>query len=48
LNHTNPGTPVGALTSPLFGQATSLFGGVGPGGSTANNRRLEFAVRFAF
>jgi hypothetical protein len=49
LNHVNPGSPIGNLTSPLFGQSTSLAGGFGPGGSSvANNRRLEFQVRFSF
>jgi hypothetical protein len=42
------------LTSPLFGQPTSIntgFGG-GPGGgfggAAANNRRIELQLRFAF
>jgi hypothetical protein len=50
LNHTNPGPPVGNLSSPLFGQSVSLggliFGGFGM--SAANNRRIEFQVRFNF
>ncbi len=48
LNHVNPGAPVGNLSSPLFGQSTALAGGFGPGGSNANNRRLEFQLRFSF
>jgi hypothetical protein len=48
LNHVNPGAPVGNLSSPLFGQSTYLASGFGPGGSSANNRRLEFQVRFSF
>lgn len=31
LNHTNLGTPIGNLSSPLFGQSNSLGGGFGPG-----------------
>ena len=54
LNHFNPAGYVGALTSPLFGQPTTVntgFGGgslSGYGGLTANNRRLEFSIRFTF
>ena len=55
LNHTNPSGFVGTLTSPLFGQPTSVntgFGGGGPGGrgggGTANNRRLDLSIRFSF
>ena len=53
LNHFNPGGYQGNINSPQFGQPTSVntgFGG-GPGGfngSVANNRRLEFQVRFSF
>ncbi len=32
LNHTNLGTPIGSLSSPLFGQSNSLGGRMGPGG----------------
>jgi hypothetical protein len=59
LNHVNPGGYQGILTSPQFGQATSLnsgFGGGGGGGgvggfgggNSANNRRIEFQTRFSF
>ena len=52
LNHFNPGTPVGSLTSPYFGQSTTIFSyGGGPGGgfnSQAYNRRLEFSARLSF
>ena len=48
LNHVNLGMPIGNLTSPLFGQSNSLAGGYGPGGLTANNRRLELQLRFSF
>jgi hypothetical protein len=54
LNHFNPGGYSGNITSPYFLQATSVntgFGG-GPGGpgggSTANNRRIEFQSRLTF
>lgn len=58
LNRKNPGTPVGNLTSPLFGQSTSLAGffmGFGPGGfggggggGEAGNRRIELQLRANF
>lgn len=49
LNHTNPGTPIGNLSSPLFGLSNSLEGRSGPfGGSTGDNRRVELQLRFAF
>jgi hypothetical protein len=59
LNHTNPGGYQGVLTSNQFGQPTSVStgfgggpgggpGGGGPGGVTANNRRVEFSMRFSF
>ena len=59
LNHVNPGGYQGILTSPQFGQATSLnsgFGGGGAGGgiggfgggTAANNRRIELQTRFSF
>ena len=55
LNHLNPGGYVGTLTSPQFGEATSVntgFGGGGFGGRggnvTANNRRLDMSIRLSF
>jgi len=48
LNHVNYGQPIGNLASPLFGQSNTLAGGFGPGGSTANNRRLDLQMRFTF
>jgi len=55
LNHLNPGGYVGTLTSPQFGEPTSVntgfggggFGGRG-GGGTANNRRLDMSIRLSF
>lgn len=46
LNHTNPGPYIGSLSSPLFGQSNSL-GGSFHGGS-ANNRGIDFSLRFTF
>ena len=49
LNHTNLGTPIGTLTSPLFGTSNTLAGFGGPGGGgEAGNRRIEFQLRFSF
>jgi hypothetical protein len=52
LNHTNPASYTGILTSPQFGQPSALNGGFGGGGmgggSVADNRRLEFQLRFSF
>lgn len=48
LNHVNLATPVGTLTSPLFGISNALAGGFGPGGSASANRRIEFQVRLSF
>lgn len=50
LNHTNPGLITGNITSPLFGESNQI--GRAPNGEgfyeTANNRRIEMQVRFAF
>jgi hypothetical protein len=50
LNHTNPGTIIGNLASPLFGQANQMAGGPNGEGfsENANNRRLELQTRFTF
>ncbi len=55
LDRTNEGTPVGNLSSPKFGQSTSLAGffmGFGPGGAggggEAGNRRIELQIRANF
>ncbi len=51
FNRTNAGTPVGNLSSPLFGESNSTAGGFGFGGggnSAAYNRRLEAQIRFSF
>jgi hypothetical protein len=46
LNNVNEGTPVGVISSPIFGQANSLAGG--PFGSPASNRRVDMQVTFSF
>jgi len=50
LNHTNPGPIIGNITSPLFGRANQMAGGLGGGGfsENADNRRLELQLRLAF
>jgi hypothetical protein len=59
FNHVNLGQPNGVITSPFFGESTSLAGGGfggGPGGgggfggsgSAAGNRRIELQLRFTF
>ena len=54
-NHLNPGLPEGNLSSPQFGQSTSLAPGFNFGGGAAvyhrqlqANRRLELQLRFTF
>jgi hypothetical protein len=50
LNTNNKGTPIGNLSSPLFGQSNSSAGGFGfgPGGGPGGARRVELQVRFSF
>ncbi len=47
FNNVNYANPIGVITSPLFGQSNQIAN-FGPGGSSADNRRLEFGLRFAF
>jgi hypothetical protein len=49
-NHTNPGTIIGNITSPLFGQATQIAGTPNGQGflENANNRRLKLQIRFTY
>ena len=42
----NPDTPVGTLSSPMFGTSTSIHG-FGPGAGSAN-RTIELQTRFSF
>jgi len=46
FNNVNVGTPIGVITSPIFGQSTSLP--VGPGSGLYSNRRIELQTTFAF
>ncbi|MFV0387198.1 MAG: TonB-dependent receptor domain-containing protein [Pyrinomonadaceae bacterium] len=49
FNKTNLATPIGVLTSPLFGRSTTTAGAYGfENGSPAYNRRIEFQARFSF
>jgi hypothetical protein len=52
FNRNNPASPIGNLSSPLFGESTATaggFGGFGPGGSaSAGNRRIQAQIRFNF
>jgi len=47
FNSVNLGLPVGNLSSPLFGESTSLARGFGPSGSSSN-RRIDFQLRLSF
>lgn len=46
FNTVNLGTPVGVLSSPLFGQSTSLAGGFFS--SQSSNRSIDMQLRFSF
>ncbi len=49
LNHDNPGTPVGVLGSPLFGQSISLNSPLSLGSvSTSANRTVTLQCNFSF
>jgi hypothetical protein len=50
FNRTNAGTPIGNLSSTLFGLSNSTAGGFGFGGQNqgAGNRRVEMQLRFSF
>jgi len=49
FNNVNLGTPVGTLTSPLFGQSNSLAGGAFQSASaSAANRRVDLQATFTF
>jgi hypothetical protein len=46
FNFVNPATPVGNLSSPLFGQSIGLAGG--PFNTQSANRRVDFQMMFSF
>jgi hypothetical protein len=46
FNSVNEGTPIGVISSPIFGQANSLAGG--PFGNQASNRRVDLQIAFSF
>jgi hypothetical protein len=49
FNHVNPGTPVGVLSSPLFGKSISLNSPFSLGGfSTSANRTVTLHCNFSF
>jgi hypothetical protein len=48
FNTVNPSNPVGNLSSPSFGESLSVAGGMGGFGSSADNRRIDMQIRFAF
>lgn len=50
LNYVNPASPVGNLSSPLFGTSNALAGGFGGfgGGNAAANRRVTLQIQFGF
>lgn len=49
LNTTNPGIPVGNLSSPSFGRSNWLASTAGPADiAFGNNRRVQFQLRFDF
>jgi len=46
FNNVNPGTPVGNLGSPIFGESNSLA--LGPYSGSSYNRRIDLQVSFSF
>src|SRR6185312_14177372 len=46
FNHTSLGTPMGTLSSPLFGRSTSIAGGFF--GSASSNRSVDLQATFSF
>jgi hypothetical protein len=46
FNFVNPATPIGNLSSPLFGQSIGLAGG--PFNTQSANRRVDFQMMFSF
>lgn len=48
INHQNPNTFNGSLTSPYFFQPTNITGGFGAEATASNQRRIDLQLRFAF
>jgi hypothetical protein len=49
FNHANYATPSGDLSSPFFGQSTSLASGFGPAGTASTfDRKIDLQLRFQF
>ncbi|MDH3529853.1 MAG: hypothetical protein OEQ28_09830, partial [Acidobacteriota bacterium] len=48
LNTNNQNSPVGTISSSLFGSSTNTIGGFGRGGSSGGNRRIELQARFSW
>jgi hypothetical protein len=48
FNHTNPGLPIGNLSSPLFGVSNSSAGDYGFGSNQAGNRRVQLQMSLGF
>lgn len=46
FNHVNAGAPIGVISSPIFGEATSLP--TGPGSGLYSSRRIELQAMFSF
>jgi hypothetical protein len=48
FNTSNPGIPIGNLSSPLFGRSADAAGDFGFGSNSAGTRRVELSLNFAF
>ncbi len=48
LNTNNMNSPVGNISSALFGQSTGTAGSFGRGGSSGGNRQIELQLRFSW
>lgn len=48
FNHANLNLPIGNLTSPFFGRATSIAGSAGDGDPSSGSRTIELQARISF
>ena len=46
FNHVNAGSPIGVISSPIFGEVTSLP--TGPGSGLYSSRRIDLQAMFSF